>query len=188
MTAQLKQARPTNHVGQTSSALTLIVRKYGAALLRRALRLTGSHADASDLLQDTLVRAISCGFDTRLTEDAKRWLFVVMARLHIDWRRRAKGCVTLPLDEAALAVVAMRPGAPPPPSWHALEYDDVRRCLPRLDARVREAYVLHEEQGLSLADTARRLAVPVRTVGTRVYRARRRLRALLSQSDTRDTF
>lgn len=166
---------------QTSSALTTIVRLHGADLFRRALKLTRAHADASDLLQDTLVRALDHGLDAKPPEDAKRWLFVVMAHLHIDRRRRARGRTTLPLDEATLAALAMRP-PPPAPLWHAFEYDDVQRCLPLLDPRVREAYVLHEEQGLSLADTARRLSVPVGTAGTRVFRARRSLRAMLCHS------
>jgi DNA-directed RNA polymerase specialized sigma24 family protein len=72
------------------------------------------------------------------------------------------------------------PVAAPVPRWHAFEYEDVRRCLPRLDPRVRDAFVLHAEKGLSLADTARQLCVPIRTAGTRVFRARRSLRAMLS--------
>lgn len=180
MTAEVRLAFSANALRQ-SSTLTTIVRLHGAALFRRALRLTRAHADASDLVQDTLVRAVDHGLDASSTEDAKRWLFVVMANLHVDRRRRAGSRTTLPLDESTLAAVAMIP-TPPVPAWHAFDYDDVRRCLPRLDPRVREAFVLHEEQGLSLADTARRLSVPVGTAGTRVFRARRSLRALLFHS------
>jgi RNA polymerase sigma-70 factor (ECF subfamily) len=103
-----------------------------------------------------------------------------MARLHIDRRRRARRRATVAFDEDVIT--------PPPagelmeePLWQKVEYEEVRQCLSELDPRVREAYVLHEEQGLSLADTARRLKVPVATAGTRVFRARRRLRALLSE-------
>jgi RNA polymerase sigma-70 factor, ECF subfamily len=168
-------------VHQRSSTLAAIVRLHGDALFRRALKLTQAYADASDLLQDTFVRAIDHGLDPGPDQDARRWLFVVMSRLHIDRRRKARIRATLPLDEATLPAFVM----PPPstsPVWHAFEYEDVRRCLPRLDPRVRDAYVLHEEQGLSLADTARVLCVPVGTAGTRVFRARRSLRAMLSAS------
>jgi RNA polymerase sigma-70 factor (ECF subfamily) len=143
--------------------------------------LTRAYADASDLVQDTLVKAIDRGLEAVPAEEAKRWLFVVMSHLYIDRRRRARSRTTLPLDEAtlpALAIGAVTPG----PRWHAFEYEDVRRCLSRLDPRVRDAFVLHAEQGLSLADTARRLCVPVGTAGTRVFRARRSLRAMLCDS------
>ncbi len=164
-----------------SSTLATIVQLHGAALFRRALKLTRAHADASDLVQDTLVRAIDHGLDATRAEDAKRWLFVVMSHLHIDRRRRASRGTTLPLDETTLPALAVGPAAPDP-LWLAFEYEDVRRCLARLDPRVRDAFVLHEEQGLSLADTARRLCVPIGTAGTRVFRARRSLRAMLSSA------
>lgn len=181
MKVDAKLAFPATSARQTSGTLTTVVRLHGAALFRRALKLTRAHADASDLVQDTLVRAIDHGLDASPAEDAKRWLFVVMAHLHIDRRRQARGRSTFPLDNAVLADLAMMP-APRAPLWQAFEYDDVRRCLPRLDPRVREAYVLHEEQGLSLADIARRLSVPLGTAGTRVFRARRSLRAMLCPS------
>lgn len=164
-----------------SSTLATIVRLHGAALFRRALKLTGAYADASDLVQDTLVRAIDRGLEATPAENAKRWLFVVMSHLYIDRHRRNRRRTTLPLDEATLPALAIGP-ATPDPLWHAFEYEDVRRCLARLDPRVRAAFVLHEEQGLSLADTARRLCVPVGTAGTRVFRARRSLRAMLCDS------
>jgi RNA polymerase sigma-70 factor (ECF subfamily) len=177
MTVDAKPVRSTSGP-PASNALTSVVRLHGVALFRRALKLTRAHADASDLVQDTLVRAIDHGLDVESDEDAKRWLFVVMWHLHVDRRRRSHGCRTIPLDAACLASLATTP-PPPAPLWHAFDYDDVRRCLPRLGPRVREAYVLHEELGLSLADTARRLAVPVGTASTRVFRARRSLRAML---------
>lgn len=156
-----------------------IARSHGAALLRRAMRLTHQQADACDLVQDTLLRGLDRGLANIPAEKVSSWLFVVMDHLHIDRVRRASRCSVVALEEAKVALPAPPQPSEEPP-WQALGYEDVRQCLGGLDPRVREAFVLHEEQGLSLADTARRLDVPVATVGTRVFRARRRLRALLS--------
>jgi RNA polymerase sigma-70 factor (ECF subfamily) len=142
--------------------------------------LTQRRADAWDLVQDTLLRALDHGLERLPPEKVCNWLFVVMGHLHIDHRRRAKRCLVVALDEATLPSHAPAEGGEEP-LWQRLAYEDVRQCLAGLDPRVREAYVLHEEEGLSLADTARRLSVPIATAGTRVHRARRRLRALLSQ-------
>lgn len=160
--------------------LATVARTCGSRLFRRALRLTHRHADAWDLVQDTLLRALDRGIERTPVDMLCRWLFVVMSHLYADGRRRAARCPTVVLDEAQLPALASSE-PPEKPLWQTVEYEDVRQCLAELDPRVREAYVLHEEQGLSLADTARRLSVPVATAGTRVFRARRRLRALLSQ-------
>lgn len=163
-----------------AEVLACIARSHGTALFRRALRLTHRHDDAWDLVQDTLLRALDGGLKRTPVDKVCRWLFVVMGRLHIDRRRRARRRATVAFDEDVF------PPLPPgelteEPPWQKVDYEDVRQHLSALDPRVREAYVLHEEQGLSLADTARVLSVPIATAGTRVFRARRRLRALLLQ-------
>lgn len=162
-------------------ALAAIVRSHGSVLFRRAMRLTRRHADACDLVQDTLLRTLDHGLDEIPLEKVCGWLFVVMGRLHIDRRRRAARCSVVDLEEAALPAPTP-PHAAEQPLWQTLGYEDVKQCLPELDPRIREAFVLHEEEGLSLADTARRLSVPLATAGTRVFRARRKLRTLLSNS------
>lgn len=174
---------PAQPTPQASSTLVSIIRLHEPALFRHALKLTQAHADACDLVQDTFVRAIDQGLETKPSRDAARWLFVVLKRLFVDRRRAAKGRTILPLDESTLRAISSVPAAQAP-RWQDFEYEDVQRCLPRLDPRIREAYILHEERGLSLADTARQLRVPLGTAGTRVYRARRSLRALLCATDT----
>lgn len=157
--------------------LASIARSHGAALFKRALRLTHRRDDAWDLVQDTLLRALDGRLALTSVENVCHWLFVVMGRLHIDHRRRARRRATIVFDEDVLQPVA--PSEAELPVWQTVEYGDVRQHLSELDPRFREAYVLHEERGLSLADTARLLNVPPATAGTRVFRARRKLRALL---------
>ena len=162
-----------------SGTLAAVVRSHGAILFRRAMSLTHRHADACDLVQDALLRALDHELEGIPAEKLCNWLFVVMNNLHIDRRRSASRRTIVDLDEAQFAPTCDLPEEPP---WRTIEIEDVRQCLSGLNPRVREAYVLHEEEGLSLADTARRLSVPVATAGTRVFRARRRLREMLKAS------
>lgn len=165
-----------------SNPLTAIVRSHGRALFNRAMKLTHRHADASDLVQEALLRALDHGMDRVPPDKLCNWLFVVMGNIHIDRHRRAHRCSVVALDEARLFSLPAAQSQEEP-LWKRLGYEDVRQCLDALDPRVREAYVLHEQEGLSLADTARRLSVPLATAGTRVFRARRKLRALLLHGD-----
>jgi RNA polymerase sigma-70 factor (ECF subfamily) len=158
---------------------TDIAKANTGALLARAMRLTGRHADAWDLVQETFVRALTRRPRDVVGERLRRWLLVILGNLYRD-HRRAEGrrprvvlsdltMNSLPADEA-----------PQEPPWLDVEISDVRACLDRLNPRIREAYVLHEEEGLPLATIAARLGVPLATAGTRVYRARRTLRKLLT--------
>jgi RNA polymerase sigma-70 factor, ECF subfamily len=62
----------------------------------------------------------------------------------------------------------------------------VQALLAKVDENYREAWLLRELQGLSVAETAAVLEIPEATVRTRHYRARRRLLALVEALDERE--
>jgi RNA polymerase sigma-70 factor, ECF subfamily len=70
------------------------------------------------------------------------------------------------------------------PPWAALTMSDVLERLPSVAAPMRTVYQLHVLEGLSYAEIARRLQVPPATVGTRLHRARARIKeALLEEQE-----
>jgi RNA polymerase sigma-70 factor, ECF subfamily len=145
--------------------LTNVARLHRAALLARAQFLSRAPSDAWDLLQDTFERALRTMPLGLPSDETRRWMLVVMHNIHFDRCRAAK-----PWAETDCCNE---------PSWRALDVDQVRACLRRLDPRLRDAYVLQTEERLPLRTIAERLGIPVATVGTRLFRARRRLRELL---------
>ncbi len=154
-----------------------LTRAHHATLLSLARKLCRSSFDPDDLVQDVLVKAVA-HFD-RLPPGTNHvaWMTRVMHNLFIDQVRRRTARPTQPLaDDGALA-------APPPPDeaawWEALDAADVRAAVPRLPAELRDAFALFAFDGLSYKEIGARLGVPVATVGTRVLRARRKLRVLL---------
>jgi RNA polymerase sigma-70 factor (ECF subfamily) len=165
-------APPTQQVGSPVAGFSA----HTPALLARALFLTRTHADAWDLVQDTLERALRRQAPSSQPE-LRRWLFVVMHHLHLDRCRHAQRHRSIAVTDDVLVLGLSSEN--PEPSWSRLGAADVQECLAQLDPRLREAYVLHAERGLRLTDIAEQLGVPLSTVGTRVFRARRRLRVLL---------
>lgn len=162
--------------------LDAVVRDHGGALLARAKQLTGGHDDAWDLVQDTLLRAMTRRPEGLSEVKVRSWLLAVLRNLHIDHCRSARRRRKVTLGESALA------GVPEPepvnePTWLSIDTVTVKACLERLDPRLRDAYTLQVEEGLSLAAAAARLGVPQATVGSRVHRARHRLRELLTSSE-----
>jgi RNA polymerase sigma-70 factor (ECF subfamily) len=110
------------------------------------------------------------------------WLMAILGNLHTDRCRAVRRYQRVAASEGALLGVA-QPEAPHDPPWLSIDTVAVEACLERLDPRLREAYSLQVQEGLSLSAIAERLGVPAATAGTRVFRARRRLRELLTRNE-----
>jgi RNA polymerase sigma-70 factor (ECF subfamily) len=148
------------------------------ALLRRARRLASSDADARDLVQETLERALRTFHAFRPGTAVWAWLRTIMNSVWIDsWRRRqaAARIASLIVEELA---------APEPePQLPAENTDAILARLPdaltRLPPIFREVLELRLLSNWSYDAIAGRLGIPSRTVGTRILRARRQLRTIL---------
>jgi RNA polymerase sigma factor (sigma-70 family) len=103
---------------------------------------------------------------------------VILGNLYRDRRRTELRRPCVDLTEPMIGSLPADDRSEEPP-WRNVDISDVRACLGRLNPRIREAYVLHEEEGLPLSAIAARMGVPLSTAGTRLYRARRTLRRLL---------
>ena len=155
-----------------------VVKAHARALFSRACRLTRERSDAADLVQDTFERALTHRPADLPSHKVRGWLFIIMQNLHLDRCRSATRHKRVALTDDVVSVVPNEEQVALP-SWQTIDVTEVRACLDKLDPHLREPYVLQTEQGLSLAVIAARLGVPVATAGSRVFRARRKLRALL---------
>jgi RNA polymerase sigma-70 factor (ECF subfamily) len=156
--------------------LAALVREHRDALRGVALKLTRGHAaEADDLVQDTFERALARPDALAQARAVRAWLCTIMRHLHIDRLRQqaARPSTPLPDDLAAPAPVAEEP-AP----WAAITPEQVHAALAGLAPEFRQAYEL-AATGLPYPVIAERLGIPKNTVGTRVLRARRKLRQLL---------
>ena len=151
-----------------------LVREHGEFLRRLARRLCRGNFDPEDLVQDVLERTLQ-HFD-RLPPgvDHRAWMTRVMRNLFIDQlRRRAAAPAATSLDAEQVA-----PPAEPREWWERLDADDIRARLQQVPEELRLAFDLFALEGCSYQAIAERLGVPKATVGTRILRARRKLKQL----------
>jgi RNA polymerase sigma-70 factor (ECF subfamily) len=145
-----------------------------AELLREAGRLTRNAADAKDLVQDTLERGMR-KVDLHTHGALRPWLLHIMRNLFIDRCRRRRptesGVELLPIAAAAQVF----------PRWALVSDEALAGAIDALDPHLRDVFVLKEQEGHTYLQIARRLNIPAATVGTRLLRARRRLRAILTE-------
>lgn len=141
------------------------------ALRRYAGSLARGSEDAEDLVHDTLVRAYEKRSTFHSGRNLRVWLLSILHNCFIDRRRRWR---TEPADGAA---EAPEPAAPPPQE-HSVRLAEVREAFLALPAEQRAALHLVAIEGLTYAEAAASLGVPVGTVMSRLARARAALRAV----------
>ncbi|HZJ67409.1 MAG TPA: RNA polymerase sigma factor [Kofleriaceae bacterium] len=155
-----------------------LFRLHGDFLRRLARHLCRAAFDPDDLLQDVLERTVQHVDALAPHGDHRAWMARVMRNLFIDrLRRRAAAPAQDALPEDA--------PAPPPESrawWEGLDADDIRARMAGLPDEMRAAFELFVFEGCSYAEIARRLDIPKMTVGTRILRARRKLKQLFVAS------
>jgi len=144
-------------------------------LFRLARRLSSSHDEAADLVQETFVRAI--GSRSRLPEDEgeqRAWLVTAMVNLARDRSRRQAVRVR--------AASSARVETSDPEIGYVAKIA-VQDALERLAPRRRAVVVLHELEGESVARIAVLLGIASVTVRWHLSKARRELAQLLGCGD-----
>lgn len=150
---------------------------HADALYARALFLARSEADAWDLLQGTLEHALRARTSKVPPENVKRWLTVIMHNHFLDGLRKYDRRAVVPLtDELLSSVPAPEPRAEE--AWESIEPQVVSRFVATLPEMMRIAFRMQAE-GATYKEIADHLDIPVATVGSRLHRARRRLRKLM---------
>ena len=146
-------------------------------LYRRAMMFTFDSQDAWDAVQTTYERALRAGVDQVPVTKLGSWLSVILRNVLIDdWRVRSRQKSAPLFDDIAADEPEICADAP---AWSAFNAADLTRAMASLTPKQREVYELREVQGLSYAETAARLGVPVGTVATRLLRARAQLKKIL---------
>ena len=163
----------------TTLDVAALVREHESALRATALRLCRDSAEASDLVQDTFERALRSRDKLRPGSNLRAWLLTILRHLFIDRCRRSS---REPRSELKLELLDTGAAIPEPeaePSWAVITEAQLRAAVDRLSEEFRSVYLLHAIEGRSYAEISARLGIPGATVGTRLIRARRKLKILL---------
>lgn len=153
-------------------------------LYRLALGICRNRTDAEDLVQEAFLRAFR-RFD-RFTPGTNclAWLATILRNIFINQVTR-QGRVVLLGDEGAMEhALTRRQNVVPTPDEEFLRsvIDDKRlaKALDRLPREFREVLLLADVEGLSYREIAQRCELPIGTVMSRLFRARRHLRKALT--------
>ncbi|MDT7896534.1 MAG: sigma-70 family RNA polymerase sigma factor [Armatimonadota bacterium] len=159
-------------------------------LRRVALRLTQSPESAEDLVQETLLHAFQGFGRFRRGTNLRAWLMRILLNLFIShYRHQQRSVPTISLEglleelemaEEEAGLLVDESAISPEDALLARVLDEeVERALEKLPDAFREAVILCDLQGLSYAEAAQQMGVPIGTVRSRLSRGREILRRLL---------
>src|SRR5271169_1632723 len=147
------------------------LRRYARALTRAADR-------ADDLVQDTLVRALTKGHLWQPGTDIRAWLFTIMHNQYVNTlRRKMHEAATIDIEHVSSTLAA---ATDPTVGRQLLELD---RALARLPDEQREVILLVGLEGIAYENAAQILGVPIGTIRSRLSRGRETLRQLMGRQE-----
>ena len=172
------------------AAFEELVRQYDSAVLRLALHLTSSEADAKDIYQEAFLKAYRNLGSFRFECSFYTWIYRIVTNLSLDYLRRKqvrKEDAPVLTDEhgeeySLLDQVAdNRAGASPERQLMKLEMAKrIGAALTKLTPRERMVFEMKHYQGLKLRTIGEALNTTEETAKNTLFRATQKLRASLA--------
>jgi RNA polymerase sigma-70 factor (ECF subfamily) len=170
-----------------SAAFGELVQRYMRRAYFAALGFVGSPEDAMDLSQDAFARAFRAR--NRINPDMQfyTWFYQILRRLCFNFIRDRKLHRSKLRDQKSWIVdhEAFRASERNPQRNIEREQTrtQVRRAIETLPGREREVLVLKEFEGLKYREIAEVVGIPIGTVMSRLYSARRNLAAAIEEME-----
>lgn len=176
---------------QRSEAFEAALLEHLDSMYGVALRMTRNAADAQDLVQEAVARALR--FHDKFEEGTyiKAWLLTILRNTYInEYRKRAR---RPNLVELTGAETTDKPHADPDMGYYpdtlkhkyVLELlgDDIRRAVDALPEGHRRMVIMADLQDMSYKEIAAKMDCPLGTVMSRLHRGRRLLRERLENKN-----
>lgn len=166
-----------------SAALTRLYREHHAAVRALVRRLLGRPADVEDVVHDVFVAAPAAFRNYRAEGSVRSYLFTIAvnhARRHLRGAMRRRTW----LERLHLARTPEPPPAPDTENERRELADRLHAALAALSFEHRSVVVLCEIEELTSVEAAQVLGIPEGTVRTRLFHAKKKLKASLSEAST----
>lgn len=186
--AEARDVAEVNDPADARDAFAGVVTPHLEALYGYCRRLTDRAADAEDLLQETLLRALRARHGLRDAERARSWLFTIATNAWRDQQRaRGREVSTVSLDASdaqddfsLFATLAIEDPFPYSDELH-LDFlrlfrdEDIHAVFAAISPVRRLPLILTAVHGFSCKEAAAILDIPLGTLLSRLHRGRKQL-------------
>lgn len=176
-----------DNIDTRSADFEKLVLEHLDMLYAVALRLTRNAADAQDLTQNTVVKALRFHSKFEKGTYIKAWLLTILRNTFInEYRRKARRPTFVELSGTEQATdtspdpeVNYEPADRGPEELLELLDDEVKQAVESLPDDFRNAVVMADLEDMSYKEIAQAMQCPLGTVMSRLYRGRKLLRERL---------
>jgi RNA polymerase sigma-70 factor, ECF subfamily len=158
------------------------------ALYRHAYRMSRSHPDAEDLVQETMLKAYAAIHTFRAGTNVNAWVFRILTNTFINGYRKNKRqprlCSTDNVTDQRLAkayahAIPMGMRSAEDQALDSLPDNDIKIAMQALPQQFRDVVYYADVLGFQYKEIASIMNTPIGTVMSRLWRGRQRLRSLL---------
>jgi len=172
-------------------ALAVLVRRYEQPLFNYACKMLGNRSDAEDVFQETFVRVHYNRLGFWSNAPFRPWLYRIATNLCKDRLRYRKRRPEVPVsslrqDDGWPDPVAQWASNTTRPDEAAMARERAERmeiALAALSVKHRAVFLMAHQEGLSYAEIAKALWIPVGTVKSRMNKAVAQLMAALEETE-----
>ena len=145
--------------------------------------LTQDPTEAEDLVQETYTKALKGFGSFQPGTNFRAWMYRILRNTFLTSRTGLQATRTVPLDDEDGPVA--EPAVTETPESLLLaraDHDAIQVALQKLPVASREIILLCDVEEMSYREIAEALAIPIGTVMSRLARARRAMRELLTET------
>jgi len=168
--------------GNTEALARLVERHHSRLVGYLYLMLGGNRLQAEDLTQEAFMKAILAIGSYTYPRPFKPWLYSIAVNLVHNYHNRAEGRYPTAGNDVLDGLPDEDDSVEEKVAKHR-EIEQMLTLLGRLPVLQREAVILRYVEGLSLAELAEVLNVPVGTIKSRISVGLSRLRTLMQEND-----
>ena len=156
-----------------------LYKRHGSRVYTVAYRMTGSAADAEDLVQDVFLQVFRRLNSFRGEAAFGTWIHRISVNACLDYARSKQGRRQRATDSVDDLDALGAPGQRPWRADSALDRLDLERAVAQLPPSYRRAFLLHDVEGLEHHEVGAALGIAEGTSKSLLHKARTRLRAVL---------
>jgi len=147
-----------------------------------ALGLTKNRENAQDLVQESILRAITFRDKFRDNTNFKAWVYTIVKNTFINGHRRNKRTRVI-MDSVEREREQVSRVQTSSTVEANVKRTELERSLGQLDPAFRQPFMMHFE-GFKYNEIAAQMSIPVGTVKSRIHQARQRLQESLTDRHT----
>jgi len=175
-TPVLSAVKSLRAVPDPPGELEMLFQEHHKHLFRAAHRITGSAADAEDVLQTVFLRLVRSHESYDLAENPQAYLSRAAINASLDLIRSRNRAKSIGLDEAAPELIAIKSANPETQHADRELQTLIRQAVGRLGTTAAEMFVLRYYEGHDNREIAKLMGTSQMVVGVVLHRARAKLR------------